>query len=412
MGDRAEGFGDVVVPLWYDGEGSLLFLNPRATYSDNDEEEFNLGLGYRLLSQQDIIFGINGFFDHRNTQFDNEYEQWGLGIEVLGPLVDFRAAYYKPDDDKFLVNSVERESVNRSQSSSTSSSSSVGDIFGEGNELNQNVRTITRRTVTTTTTTTKFRFEQFETALEGWDAGLGVRLPWLDQVAETRLFIGYQQFDNPFGDDLEGFKRRVEVRLMPGITLDGEVFENNDISGSDYYVGARVRVPFDLARLAHGRNPMEGATDDFKRRREAMSMEQRMTEMIMRDPQVRVTVSDPVENIEARTTTTSKSSSTTTSSKKKKITVLDDVQFVNNTNSTGVETGTFEHPWNTIQEGANNIVGQNNVYVFQGNAPYQENVTVSTDGTRMLGEGCAIEGLADTVLEAGCSPWSTDKSRA
>ncbi|MFH0954224.1 MAG: hypothetical protein V1873_07840, partial [Verrucomicrobiota bacterium] len=46
IGDQAEGFGDILIPLWAPNAKSLLFLDPRGSATDNDEEEANIGLGF------------------------------------------------------------------------------------------------------------------------------------------------------------------------------------------------------------------------------------------------------------------------------------------------------------------------------------------------------------------------------
>jgi hypothetical protein len=59
--DYTEGIGDVVLPLYYNGQG-LLFLNPRFSFTDRSAEEYNLGLGFRhLLADGRMIGGVNAF---------------------------------------------------------------------------------------------------------------------------------------------------------------------------------------------------------------------------------------------------------------------------------------------------------------------------------------------------------------
>ena len=391
LGDGiAEGTGDLLVPLWYSSDAGLLFLNPRSSVNDDSAEEFNLGLGFRSYCPRiDAIFGINAFYDYRWTENDAEFEQWGFGVEYLSEWVDARANYYLPEDDVQLVDTFTTERTGSSTSKSRFSTTSFGDLSAEGNEIQQGVRTTLKERTTTTTTTTKFVFEQFEAALEGWDAEIGVKIPGLSDIAVTRIFIGYQSFDNPFGDDLEGATARFESWVLPGVALDAQWFEEDKLNGTDYFVGARVRLPFDLGNLSQGRNPFEGDSEQFRQSEAKQEVRDRMSEMVMRDPKVQTT--GKVEENESLRTSTSHSTSNVKDikSSKKTVTVLDNVTFVSNSNIVG--NGTAEHPYSDPQTGIDNAGGNTNVYVFAGNGPYNQNVVIS-DGIALLGEGCEIEG--------------------
>ncbi|MGD9613646.1 MAG: inverse autotransporter beta domain-containing protein, partial [Kiritimatiellia bacterium] len=83
-----EGIGDLLLPVWNPGGTGLLFLNPRTAVVDHDEEEVNLGVGYRqLLPKLDVILGANLYYDYRDTGSFN-YDQWGFGLELLSPWID------------------------------------------------------------------------------------------------------------------------------------------------------------------------------------------------------------------------------------------------------------------------------------------------------------------------------------
>ena len=45
--DYTEGSVDVFIPFWLD-ETQLVFVDPRCMLDDNDEQEANLGVGYRF----------------------------------------------------------------------------------------------------------------------------------------------------------------------------------------------------------------------------------------------------------------------------------------------------------------------------------------------------------------------------
>jgi Inverse autotransporter, beta-domain len=94
---QAESFGDVLVPVAASAS-SLLFLNPRGSWNDDGGREFNLGLGYRrLFPEHHFIAGLNVFYDRRESELDNRFNQFGLGAEFLSVWVDARANAYLPE---------------------------------------------------------------------------------------------------------------------------------------------------------------------------------------------------------------------------------------------------------------------------------------------------------------------------
>lgn len=396
-----EAFGDALIPLWYTRVGGILFLNPRGSATDGDQEELNIGIGYRqLLEDHDIILGANVYYDSRWSEYDNQWNQLGVGVEFLSRWVDARANYYLPEDDKEKIKDWTVATTNTSSSSSTSTETDFGPVYPVGNELRQDITINTRKRTTIYRTITSYFYEQYESALEGFDAEIGVLLPGIEDIAETRLFIGYQSFDNPFGDRLEGVKGRVEVRTAPNLTLDAEFFENKDLNGTDYYIGARLHVPLDLQNLANGRNPFEGSKEEFEARHESGNFAARMTEMVMRDVKVRTQVSDAIEIESKRTSTTTTSSSTkTVDSDDRTDTILSDIQFVNSDNAGDPnENGTIDNPWDVVQEGVTNAFGEKNVFVFKGSVgPYLENVVMEDDVKlygKVIGGGEQIFGAA------------------
>jgi len=139
----------------------------KAADQGNAAGQYNLGVGYRHLLPNNVILGANVYYDYRETQLGSEFEQLGLGVEVLSEWVDARANYYLPEDDKELINEFDTET--------SSSSKSVDEYwlspYARGHTIFQ--KKVTE--VTRTTTTIKQHFEQYEQAMEGWDAEVGVK---------------------------------------------------------------------------------------------------------------------------------------------------------------------------------------------------------------------------------------------
>ncbi|MEM7391188.1 MAG: inverse autotransporter beta domain-containing protein, partial [Verrucomicrobiota bacterium] len=163
---EAEGHGDFTLPVWHDPEIGMLLFDVRASFSDRDEEEMNLGFVFRkLLAEDRGIVGLNAYYDSRWTTGDTQWDQFGLGFEFLSiPIMDLfydlRFNYYIPESGRELVDVTEDLQVSRSSSSSTvASTGPLSGIHAFGNQIGH-TRTTTFTTRTTTrTTTSRFRFE-------------------------------------------------------------------------------------------------------------------------------------------------------------------------------------------------------------------------------------------------------------
>ncbi len=385
---ETEGIGDLLVPVWSPGGTGLLFLNPRTAIVDHDEQEGNLGIGYRqLLPKLDWILGANLYYDYRDTGSFN-YDQWGFGLELLSTWVDARANYYDPDDKRNVVASETQTTV----SQTVRTSSDWRDPYAVDHYVLQDL--VTTRTLTTTTTTKTF--EQYEQALGGYDWEIGLRLPIKSDDVEARVFGGYYDFDRDFGDDARGWKTRAELRVRASLFLDAGLYENEDLTGSDWFAGARWSTPLDLGQLARGRNPFGSAK--ARLRGEPRAASARLTEMVLRDPQVRLEQSKFLENKALQ----QDDSSSSRSSSSEPYVLLDDVNFVDGDVPVSGD-GTAEAPFSTIQQGANAVYGSRNVYVYNASGPYNENVVLLPD-TTLWGSGSLIPGYGGKTFGSGIHP--------
>ncbi len=387
---ETEGIGDLLIPLWNPGGNGLLFLNPRTAITDRDAEEVNLGIGYRqLLPNQNIILGANAYYDYRDLDYGN-YDQWGVGIEFLSSWIDARANYYNPENKKLVVDT----QTETSSSQSARTSSSWSDVYPEDYGFYQDyvvTRTLTTETITRT-------FEQYQQALGGFDLELGTRLPLpiQSETLEAKIFGGYYDFDRDFGDDAKGWKARAEIRLLSSLFLDAGVYENADLTGSDWFAGARFSVPLDLAAISKGRNPFADVRSRMNR--EPRDFSARLTEMVQRDPQIRLETSKFIENKSLSSTTTESQSTRY----RQPLSILPDVVFVYG-DATSPGNGSAEHPFSTVQQGVDSAFGLRNVYVHAFSGPYNENVVLSPN-TVLLGSGYPIVGLGGMAFAGGSAP--------
>ncbi len=406
---ETEGLGDLLVPLWNPGETGLLFVNPRASITDQDAEEGNLGFGYRqLLPGRAVIVGANAYYDYRDADA-RHYDQWGVGFEILSAWIDARANYYDADDESQLVDRRTETATSRSEQYSSSWSAPYAD---EHSILQDYTTTRTLTTVTSTRT-----FEQFEAAYGGYDWEIGLRLPLKTDSLEARVFGGYYDFDREFGRDVQGWKVRTELRVLSTLFLDAGLYEDEDLTGSDWFAGARLSVPLDLAQIARGRNPF--ATAKSRLHGAPRDLSARLTEMVMRDTQVRLETSDFIENESLATEATTRERS----SDRDSYVLLPDVNFVDadeggaplanpaaraqpivdGDEDAVVGDGTAERPYATIQQGVDAVFGTRNVYVFDAASAYVENV-VLTPGVSLWGSGVLLPGLFGTRFGSGVAP--------
>ena len=387
---QTEGVGDVLIPLWNPGGNGLLFVNPRTAITDRDAEEVNLGIGYRhLLPNQKVVLGVNAYYDYRDLDYGH-YDQWGVGFELLSSWIDARVNFYEPEDKKLVVAS-ETETTSRQ---SVRTSSSWSDVYPEDYGFYQDY--VVTRTLTTETFTRTF--EQYQQPLGGYDLELGLRLPLpaKPEAFEAKIFGGYYDFDRDFGDDAKGWKARAELRLLSSLFLDAGVYENDDLTGSDWFAGARLSVPLDLAAISKGRNPFA----DFRSRlnREPRDFSARLTEMVMRDPQIRLETSKFIEN-KNLSSITSQSQSTRF---RQPLNIMPDVVFVYG-DARAPGDGSAERPFSTVQQGVDAAFGLRNVYVHAFSGPYNENVVLSPN-TILLGSGYPIYGLGGTAFGGHSAP--------
>jgi hypothetical protein len=255
------GYFDSITGLWSPrSRDAFLFLNSRYHLEDNGQFISSTGLGFRkLLRDEQVIIGANAYWDSIHSEHDNDFNQLGLGFEILTHWVDARFNYYLPEDDVY--------EVDRSTRRKTHTSSS-------GVE-----------------TTEKLTYKRFESSLEGFNAEIGFLIPGLDAWFETRVYAGYYHYDNPFGGDFEGFKARLEARLLPGVIAEVEYWNDAELMGGNWTAGLSVSVPFSIYNLVTGRNPFEGAGEFFRPRKR--EFEERMGDMTVRSHRIQTTTSGP-----------------------------------------------------------------------------------------------------------------------
>ena len=264
--DRLSGSTDLTAPLWKGADqNDMLFLDGHWTGNSGHDQTFSAGLAYRhRLPGTDVILGVNTFWDHGIFHGQN-FDQLGVGLELLSHWVDWRINGYFPEDGEAVFDHNLKIRKRTSHAISTSKSTSV--------TTTQLPRIGFTRTTTTTTTTTDVKttrkrtrsFENRETAMPGFDTELGFLIPGLDRYMETRVFGGYAYFQGGYESDISTGTARLECRVLPSLMADVQ-YKGDDrlLDGrNNWFWGMRAEIPFDLGNLVEGRSPFAGITAAF-----------------------------------------------------------------------------------------------------------------------------------------------------
>jgi|GEM_PF-3367784 len=243
---------DLLVPVW-GNERRLLFVNPNVRIDDNDGNEQNLGLGFRGMTDNGrFILGGNLFLDSMRSEYDQRYNQWGIGAEMLSHWIDLRANYYNPFGDTENV---------------ISGNGVVSGYFFSGHSVMASGGS------------------RIEEALQGIDAEASVLVPGISDIMETRLAATYYNFNADHGPDLDGWRGRVEIRPVKAINLSLE-YRDDDVRGGDTFIGGYLEIPLSLENLFAGKNPFTGIGDALSFGKGVRPLTERMTDKVIRDRHV------------------------------------------------------------------------------------------------------------------------------
>lgn len=181
-----------LVPFALDGNNMIFgdvrfFLDNQALFGGN------AGVGYRQwVPDWQRVLGASLWYDFDQTS-GNTFHQGGLSLESNGPLCDMRINGYLPLGD------------------------TEKDYFSQRSNLRYDGNHIVFDTL-----------RSFGESQPGFDAELGIGLP--TEFAEKhnlRAVGGYYHFLGDEVDDIDGFKGRIEGRLLDRVDLQVEVTDDN-----------------------------------------------------------------------------------------------------------------------------------------------------------------------------------------
>jgi hypothetical protein len=208
---RSIGLFEGFAPLMQDDK-SLLFVNPRMRFDDQDSQEYNWGLGYRRMVDKDWIVGGYGYVD-RNVLGSHSFNEVTLGLEAIGEELKFRINDYQP--------------------------------FG--------VRTYSGQDAQAIVTGGNLEIQSdTERSMQGDDIEAGYRVPMNQPSDPNQLWVyaGLYRFSAPEVRTIEGPRARFEYEIGDVTVADRNLrlrlsteLQHDDIRGTQWFAGIRIGIP-------------------------------------------------------------------------------------------------------------------------------------------------------------------------
>jgi hypothetical protein len=280
--ESSRGEGAIFAPLWQNNS-SLVFFDLRTKLFEEAVNEGNFALGYRQM-MGGWNLGVWAGYDRRRSSYGNVFNQVSAGFEALAAGWDIRSNVYLPINHEKLV----------SETTSGSTGTSVSIVGSDILMTSGGIQTTTRLT---------------EVAPWGVDAEIGYRLPILSDTLkrELRVYAGAFYFDQHLLDKaIAGPKARAELRFndivptLPGsrLSLEAEV-RNDDVRGTDWEIGARLRIPFGNDRSYAKLNAQERRmTESLERDTDIVTGSKTTTSTVSAGPQTTEKVEDAVTGVD------------------------------------------------------------------------------------------------------------------
>ncbi|MGE5197191.1 MAG: NosD domain-containing protein [Deltaproteobacteria bacterium] len=176
-----------------------------------------------------------------------------------------------------------------------------------------------------------------EESLPGFDFEFGV--PLLPNILHSRIYAGGFDFNSKLSKDVRGARLRTETDFNKWLSMDLTVNSRNK-QETEFIGDIRLNLPLELCRVICPKR--------LEIQSERSYIQERMFERIVRD--IDVQTSSPIII------------------KKAEGTVVDDIIYVDNTNTTGTEDGSLTHPYSTLGGafGSPRYQAGSTIYVFKG----------------------------------------------
>ena len=339
-----------MVPFVDEQGRNVFFVDVRGLLSDTGHGGANLGGGYRFLNtEQNRIFGLNAYYDNRDTGAAT-FQQLGGGFESLGQLVDVRGNFYLPLQSRFRV--VGDNLVNGGTASSTTVD--TADPFFQGHNILFNE--------VTTLSSVRNRVRTYQEAFNAFEFEAGVPVPFLDRW--LKAYGGVYDLEGPDSGQAVGVRGRLEARLNDAVDVSFSV-QNDRI----YNTTAMFQVAFRFGGGAWTRRPYDNIADRLLDRVE------RNTSVLIRERQAVVdTIETPIRVKIGQVVAVDPNTG--------KPVIVDHVASF----AAAGGDGTFEHPFQTLgqlQAGSN---PGDILFAWAGSTFNAQSISLQTN-QRFLGEG-------------------------
>lgn len=202
---------DAFAPVWQN-ENSLLFINPRFRFDDQNSREYNLGLGFRHLFENRLMMGGHIFADRSLSSAGNYFNQGTLGLETVTANWKLRINDYEPFGTRKYQTAPQLIDIGNS----------VQIVNGS------------------------------EKALRGNDFEMGHRLPFYDEASLRQMWVygGGYMFSGQGVKNVNGPRARIEyevgdipiVNRSLRLRLSGEI-QHDSVRDTQWHIGFRIGIP-------------------------------------------------------------------------------------------------------------------------------------------------------------------------
>jgi hypothetical protein len=96
---------ETVQPIMQNSKDDMMFYQINARTRDS-KKSYNLGVGYRIIASDDMMYGINAFYDY---SAENKHKRSSIGVEAISNELEARANIYNAISTKKEVKTNEFE---------------------------------------------------------------------------------------------------------------------------------------------------------------------------------------------------------------------------------------------------------------------------------------------------------------
>lgn len=210
-GDRygiIDGFTNLnaFIPLAFDSDRSLWWVNPRVNISDEGNGSMSIGLGHRVyIPEDDRVYGASFWWDN-DTNYGETFNQLGGSFESIGRYTDLRFNFAIP-----VGETASETFIGTTGTSFVGNSLAVQRLFRE------------------------------EEAFAVYDAEVAVPFPGLGDFG-VDLGVGVYYLGNSAKNNAVGVSARTQAQISDNFWLNG-VYTNDDTFGSNFSINVELTMP-------------------------------------------------------------------------------------------------------------------------------------------------------------------------